>query len=125
MKGNNVSGDPLSVASALHEAIRRRAEEIYVRNGKIPGKDVENWAQAEWEIRQEVARAGRNTRKAVVVKIDGVQYVGEYKLDSSGDYQPGELDPGCAVTVRFEGDKMFLRRANGEELETTVVHRFG
>jgi len=34
----------------LHEAIRRRAEEIYVRSGRIPGRDVENWAQAEREI---------------------------------------------------------------------------
>ena len=33
-----------------HEAIRRRAEEIYIRNGRIPGRDVENWAQAEQEI---------------------------------------------------------------------------
>ena len=26
----------------LHEAIRRRAEEIYIRNGKLPGRDLEN-----------------------------------------------------------------------------------
>lgn len=31
------------------EAIRRRAEEIYIRNGRIPGRDNENWAQAEQE----------------------------------------------------------------------------
>ena len=37
----------------LQEAIRRRAEEIYIRNGKIPGHDLENWAQAEHEIMRE------------------------------------------------------------------------
>src|ERR1700690_1567258 len=39
----------------LHELIRRRAEEIYFRNGRAPGRDKENWAQAEREIAQELA----------------------------------------------------------------------
>jgi len=46
---------PAAATSAVHEAIRRRAEEIYVRNGKIPGRDLENWAQAEREILREAA----------------------------------------------------------------------
>ena len=29
----------------LNQAIRRRAEEIYERNGKRPGRDLENWAR--------------------------------------------------------------------------------
>lgn len=27
------------------------------------------------------------------------------------------------VTVRFEGDKMFVKRANGKELETQIVQK--
>jgi hypothetical protein len=29
------------------------------------------------------------------------------------------------IAVRFEGEKMFLKRPNGSELETTIVHKIG
>ena len=118
---------PLSQADPAvdgHEAIRRRAEEIYVRNGRIPGRDLENWAQAEREILHTTAELpGR--RAAVMVTVNGVKYVGEYDAASSGGYTPGEFVAGARVPVRFEGDKMFVKRPNGQELETTIVKRFG
>src|SRR5579863_64228 len=51
-KAGLVQGDP-SVSNSpsnrfdVNQAIRRRAEEIYERNGKLPGRDLHNWAQAE------------------------------------------------------------------------------
>jgi hypothetical protein len=33
------------------EQIRRRAYEIYMKHGE-PGRDTENWLQAEWELQQ-------------------------------------------------------------------------
>jgi hypothetical protein len=110
-------------ATALHEAIRQRAEEIYVRNGRIPGHDVENWAQAEAEIWRKVENSTR--RAAVVVEVNGFRYVGEYSLESCDGYQPGEFGAGETVPVRFEGEKMFVRRPDGRELETTVVKKAG
>jgi hypothetical protein len=107
----------------LQEAIRRRAEEIFTRTGKLPGRDLQNWAQAESEILREFSAVTR--RFAVVVKVDGVQYVGEYSPSASGGYHPGEFGAGAPVPVRFEGEKMFIIRANGQELETTVVNRIG
>jgi hypothetical protein len=105
-----------------HEAIRRRAEEIYIRNGRIPGRDVENWAQAEEEILRE-SSSPATPRTAIVVTVNGVQYVGEYKIASSDGYLPGEFGPGAAVHVRFHGDKMFIQRPDGRILETTVVKK--
>lgn len=102
------------------DAVRHRAEEIYERNGKIAGRDRENWAQAEREIAQETA-AAVGKRTAVVVKVDGILYVGEYSPSTSGSYRPGEIDGGSAIGVRFEGDALYLKRPNGEELRTTVV----
>ena len=107
----------------LHEAIRRRAEEIYVRNGKIPGRDLENWAQAEEEILRECAQSP--TRKAIVVKVGDTQYIGEYNPDSCDGYVPGEFGPGADVPVRFRGDKMLVLRPNGKVLETTIVNKIG
>jgi hypothetical protein len=107
----------------LHEAIRQRAEEIYERNGKVPGRDIENWIQAEREIRREAAqRVARRT--AVVVKIDGIDYVGEYALAEADGYKPGEFSAGDAVAVRFEEGKMYVKRPNGKELETRVVKTY-
>ena len=38
------------------EQIRHRAHEIYLENGRQPGRDIENWLQAEAELRQGVDR---------------------------------------------------------------------
>jgi hypothetical protein len=104
----------------LHDAIRRRAEEIYVRSGKLPGRDVQNWIQAEQEIlREDAERTSRRT--AVVVKVEGVRYVGEYSAESAGGYTPGEFAAGEPVPVRFQGENMYIQRPNGLELKTTIV----
>ncbi|MGC2446770.1 MAG: DUF2934 domain-containing protein [Candidatus Sulfotelmatobacter sp.] len=107
----------------LHEAIRRRAEEIYIRNGRIPGRDVENWTQAEQEIRCEGKRSGRRT--AIVVKVNGMQYVGEYRAEAADGYAPGEFTPGCSVLVRLDGKTMLVKRPNGKVLRTEIVQRSG
>jgi hypothetical protein len=104
-----------------HEAIRLRAEEIYIRNGRIPGRDVENWAQAEQEILRESAEPP--TRKAIVVKVGDAQYIGEYNPESCDGYVPGEFGPGASVPVRFRGGKMQILRPNGKVLETTIVKK--
>lgn len=120
------SGDPaeksMSPSSDLHERIRRRAEQIYEQSGKVPGRDAENWAQAEVEIRQEADSSA--PKRAVVIRVDGVQYVGEYDRESS-DYIPGEFGRGVSIPVRFEGDRMFITRPNGQELETRIVKKIG
>jgi hypothetical protein len=122
------SGDiPMMNAAAQaptdwHEAIRRRAEEIYARSGKIPGHDLENWAQAEQEILRESGGSAPR-RTAIVVKVNGAAYVGEYDPASSDGYLPGEFGPGVTVPVRFRGDKMLLLRPNGKVLETTIVKK--
>jgi hypothetical protein len=117
------SSAPSPAGSDFHEAIRRRAEEIYIRNGRTPGRDTENWAQAEQEIRREATGAAR--RKAVVVRVNGVQYFGEYHAEACDGYQPGEFGKGNVVPVRFAGNKMFVKRSNGKELETTIVKKIG
>ena len=40
-------------------------------------------------------------------------------------YAPGEFAAGDAVSVRFDADKMFVRRNGGGELETTIIKRIG
>lgn len=108
--------------SSRQEAIRRRAEEIYERAGRVPGHDVQNWIQAESEIRREYG-ALSSSRTAVVVTVNGVQYVGEYSLDQADGYRPGEFGRGEPVPIRFSGEKMFVTRPNGSELETTIVNK--
>ena len=106
-----------------HEAIRKRAEEIYIRNGRIAGCDTENWAQAEEEILREFAENG--TRRAIVVKVRGTQYIGQYNAESSDGYIPGEFGLRASIPVRFHGSKMFVKRPNGKVLETVVVNKIG
>jgi len=106
------------------DAIRRRAEEIYLRSERIAGRDLENWAQAEKEILAEAAEraaAQPSHRAAIVVTVNGVKYVGEYDPASCDGYTPGEFAKGTPVPVRFDGDKMIVSRPNGKELEARIV----
>jgi hypothetical protein len=117
-----MSSIPPANSAELQNAIRRRAQQIYERSGRIPGRDLDNWRQAEAEILHEYET---RARKAIVVNVDGVVYSGEYEACAAGGYTPGEWRAGDPVPVRFQGNKMFLRRRNGQELETTVVKRIG
>jgi len=107
----------------LLEAIRRRATELYQRSGALEGHDSENWYLAEAEILRESAT--HPLRRAVVVNVQGVVYTGEYECNSAEGYTPGEWKPGDPVPVRLDGDKLYLRRPNGRELQTTVIKRIG
>ena len=110
-------------SAQLQEAIRRRATELFERSGAVEGHDAENWYQAEAEILREASTHA--IRRAVVVNVRGVVYTGEYESTSADGYMPGEWKPGDPVPVRLAGDKLFLRRPNGRELQTTVVKRIG
>lgn len=110
-----------AISPRLDERIRRRAEEIYMQSGCVPGRDVENWTQAEREILAESEKPKKHT--AIVVKVNGVRYVCEYQAESSDGYMPGEFPVGSSVSVRLQGDKIFVKRPNGKELETRIVRR--
>jgi hypothetical protein len=122
---NSSSSVPTRILSAeFQEAIRRRAGEIYIESGMAEGFDVQNWTRAEAEIWKKYE--GQSTpRAAVVVSVNGYQYIGEYPLVTAEGYTPGEFGPGAPVPVRFAGDCMYLKRKNGRELNTTVVKRLG
>jgi hypothetical protein len=107
----------------LQEAIRLRAQELYDRSGRVPGRDVQNWTQAEAEVMQEWSERAVVGRTAVVVNVNGVEYIGEYSPDHADGYRPGEFDRGQPVPIRFANGKMFVTRPNGTELETTLVNR--
>jgi hypothetical protein len=114
---------PGNYSPHLQAAIRRRATELYQQGGAVEGHDTENWYQAEAEILRELAT--HPIRRAVVVNVQGVVYTGEYDSSSADGYTPGEWKPGDPVPVRLAGDKLYLRRHNGHELQTTIVKRIG
>lgn len=63
--GATVRTDPApaatSAAAPTREQIQKRAFEIYERRGRQGGREAEDWAQAERELRDEMAR-GRAAR---------------------------------------------------------------
>jgi hypothetical protein len=124
-KKGRPSPAPAALPTELQQAIRRRAEEIYERSGRIRGRDMQNWMQAEAEIRHELQEPGARKLAAIVVKVDGVRYVGEYNVAAADGYTPGEFASGDPVPVRLEGDKMYVKRPNGKELQATIVSKNG
>jgi len=111
---------PVPSPTDLHEEIRRRAQEIYEQRGRIQGHPEEDWLQAEAEIR---AKYPHPEPARIVLKVKGVTYTGEYDPATANGYHPGEFSRGDAIKVRVENDRMFLRRANGSELEIRVLSK--
>src|SRR2546423_15022483 len=116
--------EPESPTGHLHEAIARRAREIYEKSGRLPGRDLQNWTQAEAEILRENNHHPAR-KSAIMVRVNGVEYIGEYSTASAGGYTPSELSQAEPVSVRFEGERMYIKRPNGQELETRLVRRVG
>ncbi len=94
-----------------------------IRREPSKATTYENWYQAEAEILRE--SAPHLVRRAVIVNVQGVVYTGEYDSTTADGYTPGEWKPGDPVPVRLAGDKLYLRRPNGQELQTTIVKRIG
>jgi hypothetical protein len=104
------------------QAVRRRAQELYEQRGRLAGHELEDWLQAEAEVAaQHPGPAGG--KRTVVVKVAGVTYTGEYDSGHCGGYKPGALTSGQPVRVRFQGDKMFITRPDGLELEARIISR--
>jgi hypothetical protein len=114
---------PESHPPQVLEAIRRRATELFQDGGSVDGHDLDNWCQAEAEVLREISTHA--VRRAVVINLGGVVYTGEYDCTAADDYAPGEWKPGDPVPVRLAGDRLYLRRPNGRELQTTIVKRIG
>jgi hypothetical protein len=38
--------------AVIHSEIRRRAYEIYLERGRLPGRELEDWLQAEYELQK-------------------------------------------------------------------------
>lgn len=108
-------------SSTVEEAIRRRAEQLYVQRGKVPGHEIQDWLQAEAEVTGKIAQPGKSA--FVIIRFQGATYTGEYDVRSCADYRHGEFCPGSPVEISFNGDKMYLKRPNGKELETRVVKK--
>ena len=51
--------------SVLDDQIRRRAYEIYLERGEQPGRDLEDWFQAERELEGGRFRARKRGRKKI------------------------------------------------------------
>jgi hypothetical protein len=122
----NAHSSAISAISATEaqEAVSQRARAIYEKGGKLAGRDLENWMPAEAEIVRECS--GLSVRMlALVVRVDGVQYVGEYNLACANGYTPGEFASGDPVPVRFVGNRMLVKRPNGKVLETIIAKKVG
>lgn len=44
------------VATLTYEQIAQRAQEIWIKKGRLPGQDEQNWLEAERQLKAELAR---------------------------------------------------------------------
>jgi len=46
-------GKGVCTPAQLHEAIRKKAQEIYEKGGRKPGRDLDNWLEAERIVKRD------------------------------------------------------------------------
>jgi hypothetical protein len=114
---------PVMDESTIHEAIVRRARELWEQRGRVDGHAEEDWAQAEAEVRRQLPPTKTGRAAFLAVKANGYIYTCRYDRNSDA-YKPGDLAAGEAIQLRFEGEKLYLRLRD-HELETTIVRRAG
>ena len=112
-----------SEEAAIHEAIERRARELWEQRGRQDGHAEEDWRQAEQEILSELGTVHLSPMRRIMVKAAGVVYTGEYDPAIYDSYRPGELQPGAEIRIQFNEDRMRLKLAGGKELEARIVNR--
>jgi hypothetical protein len=100
-------------------AIRRRASQICNRSGAVEDRDAEHRYRVKAELRRE--KTVHRLRRAVVIKIQGVDYTVQYECSAEDGYAPGEWKVGDPIPIRVAGNKLYLRRRNGHELQATIV----
>ena len=78
------------------------------RGGRIPGRDLENRAQADSEIPLEMEKAG--CRTAVVVGGNGVQCAGEHDCNACACRSPESFNPARSSRFVLTGKRCFVKR---------------
>ena len=118
----NDNTDPLT-SRAFHDAVARRARELWELRGREDGHAHEDWLQAEAEVRlaESLSAEGAHKRAYMKVKVGNSIYVAEY--DRTADYTPGELKRGDLVAIRIEQDRMYIKLSHGRELVTRIVEK--
>jgi DUF2934 family protein len=114
---------PVMDKTVVHEAIVRRARELWEHRGRVDGHADEDWAQAEAEVRQQLAQPKVASPAFLAVKANGYVYTCRYDRNSD-IYQAGDLAPGEAIRLRIDGNKLYLK-VRDRELQTTIVKRAG
>jgi hypothetical protein len=114
---------PIVEDAKLHEAITRRAHELWELRGRVDGHADEDWARAKAEVLRWWPRASAPKPAFIVVKVGEFSYTAEYDPQHCPYYRPGDLGRGTRVPVRFEDDHMYVKLQNGRELETKIVRR--
>jgi hypothetical protein len=67
--------NPSTPVTPSHEEIAALAETIFVKSGRIPGRDVENWLAAEAQLKQQ-----QNKRKIQTTESKSEQPKNELKV---------------------------------------------
>jgi len=64
-------------AVSLYEEIVTVANDLYERRGRVEGRDIDNWLEAERIVRTLRKIAGEDGKKYIMVNIPKARYVGK------------------------------------------------
>ena len=106
----------------VHEAIVRRARALWEQRGRMDGHATEDWAQAEAEIREQLAASRDASPAFLSVRSQAFVYTCRYDPNRVA-YRPGDFAPGDPIRFRVADGKLYLKLSDSHELETTIVRK--
>jgi hypothetical protein len=113
---------PAMNEAEVHEAIVRRARALWEQRGRMDGHATEDWAQAEAEIREQLAASRDASPAFLSVQSQAFVYTCRYDRNCAA-YRPGDFAPGDPIRFRVTGGKLYLKLSDSHELETTIVRK--
>jgi hypothetical protein len=113
---------PATTEAEVQQAIVRRARELWEQRGRIDGYATEDWAQAEAEIREQLAASRDASPAFLSVQSQAFVYTCRYDRNCVA-YRPGDFAPGDPIRFRVADGKLYLKLTDSHELETTIIRK--
>ncbi len=82
MKGLMKKLANMFVAATLHEEIFTVAHDLYERSGRIEGRDLDNWIEAERIVKTLRKISGNDSKRYILVNVPEARYAEQRKIEN-------------------------------------------
>jgi hypothetical protein len=92
------------------DAVAKRAYELFLQRGSTPGNEIDDWLQAEAELRSRAEQGDREAQTAADAGADGARDLPRTPANETADRRPGTADDGRGSSRERGGGRRGTRQ---------------